>query len=93
MAPSGTEAIKAVTYGGEGSAGSIHILRVPTHIHHRKSLGYRWCFRCRKRRLFVQFTHVPDDPMSYYGAHYTVSCLSGHDDGDLFPGRYREWET
>jgi len=71
---------------------SLHVLRVPTHVHSRREYGERWCFYCRKRVMFTLTVHVPDDPMSYYGPHATVSCPAGHTDGDCFPGTYREWE-
>lgn len=71
---------------------ALHILRVPTHVISEKSLGERWCFYCRKRIEFVLRVHLPDDPMSYYGPHASIKCEQGHHDGDLFPGRTREWE-
>lgn len=50
-----------------------------------------WCFRCRKRRQFVRVVMVPNG-MSYYGPTVDIRCGScGLIDGDLFPGRYREW--
>ena len=52
----------------------------------------RWCFYCRKRVAFVRTIKRPVDPMSYYGPNATIKCERGHDDGDLFPGSYREWE-
>ncbi len=72
---------------------SIHIHRVPTRIVAAKPHGKeRWCFVCRKRTRFTITTHVPNDPMSYYGPHWTVECAWRHIDGDLFPGRFREWD-
>lgn len=71
----------------------IHILRIPTHVVSRRADGQpRWCFSCRKRVGFVRTVHMPDDPMSYYGPHAEIRCEHGHFDGDLFPGRTREWE-
>ena len=71
---------------------AIHILRVPTRIYSRKAHGKRrWCFVCRKRVPFTLTLHTPVDPMSYYGPHATIECEHGHTDGDLFPGRVREW--
>ena len=57
----------------------------------RDDLGERWCFRCRKRCPFTFTVSAPVEP-SNYGPSASVSCDRGHDDGDLFPGRYREWE-
>jgi hypothetical protein len=36
--------------------------------------------------------HAPDDPVSYYGPHASIECEHGHSDGDIFPGRIREWD-
>lgn len=63
----------------------------PMEEYSRKALGERWCFRCRRRRPFDRVVLVPTRP-SYYGPEVSVRCENGHDDGDLFPGRYREWE-
>jgi hypothetical protein len=71
---------------------SLHVLHVPTHVTSERSYGEHWCFYCRKWVEFTLRVHVPDDPMSYYGPHVSIKCERGHDDGDLFPGRYREWE-
>lgn len=68
----------------------IHVHRVPTHVYARTPAGERWCFVCRKRVPFTVTTHVPNDPMSYYGPHATVDCDAGHGNGDCFPGTYRE---
>jgi hypothetical protein len=52
----------------------------------------RWCYHCRTRRTFHFVTRVPD-PSSYYGPTPSVECATcGTRDGDMFPGRYREWE-
>lgn len=72
---------------------NLHILRVPTRIHKvepYKSGEPRWCFVCRKRVPFTITKHVPIDPMSYYGPHWPVECPKGHNDGDCFPGTWRE---
>jgi hypothetical protein len=72
---------------------SLHIHRVPTHLVSSKPDGQpRWCFYCRKRVNFIREIHAPDDKMSYYGPHAVIRCDHGHHDGDLFPGRFREWE-
>lgn len=58
-----------------------------------EDLGERWCFVCRKRLEFVFQVHTPVDEMSYYGPSGSVRCKPrGHYDGDLFPGRFREWD-
>lgn len=58
----------------------------------RESLGERWCFRCRKRRDF-ELT-VEGEPMpTWYAPMPMVKCKTcGLLDGDLFPGRFREWD-
>lgn len=58
---------------------------------HSESLGFRWCFVCRKR---VEFTYEIKSEIqpSYYGPWPAVTCPLGHLDGDCGFGRYREWE-
>lgn len=52
----------------------------------------RWCFRCRARRRFNAVVHAPVDPMSYYGPTPSIRCATCDlVDGDLWPGRGREW--
>ena len=52
----------------------------------------RWCFCCRKHRAF-EFVVTAPVGESYYGPNPGVECATCHlRDGDLFPGRYREWE-
>lgn len=52
----------------------------------------RWCFRCRKRSLFEFVVDAPTE-ISYYGPNPRIECVGGHhEDGDMFPGRFREWE-
>lgn len=51
----------------------------------------RWCFHCRKRRVFERVVSVPAEP-SYYGPSIYIECAVCHtNDGDCFPGRYRVW--
>lgn len=50
----------------------------------------RWCFVCRARRAFERVVEVEVEP-SYYGPTISIRCERGHGDGDLFPGRWREW--
>lgn len=72
---------------------TLHILRVPTRVYSQQASGEpRWCFVCRKVVPFTLTITVPVDPMSYYGPTPTVACEHGHGDGDLFPGRFREWD-
>lgn len=70
---------------------TLHVHRVHTRVFAQRQDGLRWCFRCRKRVTFTRTVHVPTDPMSYYGPHTTIECERGHGNGDLFPGRWREW--
>lgn len=51
-----------------------------------------WCFVCRKRRDFVFVVRRADVEIDWYGPWPSVECSEGHSDGDLFPGRVREWE-
>jgi hypothetical protein len=58
----------------------------------RISEGIRWCFSCRKRVEFERIVKVPAG-ISYYGPSVEITCSAcGTIDGDLFPGRIREWE-
>ncbi|MGC5249641.1 hypothetical protein ACPXB3_22285 [Gordonia sp. DT219] len=58
----------------------------------RRPDGERWCFRCRARRVFQYVVDAPTEP-SYYGPNTRIECGTCHlTDGDLFPGRSREWE-
>lgn len=56
------------------------------------SAGIRWCFVCRKR---VEFTDrlMADVEPSYYGPQWVRTCPQGHEDGDCFPGTWREWRS
>ena len=59
---------------------------------HREDLGERWCFVCHKRREFAYIVTAPTEP-SYYGPNPEIKCLACESmDGDLFPGRSREWD-
>ena len=52
----------------------------------------RWCYHCRTRRPFDFVVRAPVGP-SWYDPNPGVECATCHlRDGDLFPGRYREWE-
>lgn len=71
----------------------VHINRPgATYVIRRKELGERWCFRCRERRNFI-YTLTAEVEPSYYDPNPDVKCgHCGKSDGDLFPGREREWE-
>lgn len=57
----------------------------------RRSIGLRWCFRCRRRVDFERVCMRPTGP-SYYGPSAHVECTNCKAlDGDLFPGWTREW--
>ncbi len=54
--------------------------------------GERWCFKCRARRTFTRANHFPA-PTSWHDPWTTIRCDTCNTvDGDLFPGRSREWE-
>lgn len=58
----------------------------------RTTEGVRWCFTCRRRVEFVRIVMVPDG-LSYYGPTVDIRCGECSSiDGDLFPGRCREWD-
>ena len=59
--------------------------------------GVHWCFTCRKRVQFWQILRKAsyEDILATYGfwTHSrSIECELGHLDGDLFPGRSREWD-
>jgi hypothetical protein len=61
-------------------------------VYRREDLDERWCFVCRKRRMF-EFTLSGETGESWYGPNPAVKCTTCHTtDGDLSPGRNREWE-
>ena len=73
---------------------NVTICYDPTEEIRRENNGEpRWCFRCRKVRVFEFIVRRPIDPESYYGPHWGIYCgTCGLNDGDLFPGRIREWD-
>lgn len=75
-----------------GARMSVYICRGPAMREvRRESEGERWCFRCHKRREFLFVVTAPVEP-SYYGPNAVVKCsVCDLIDGDLFPGRCREW--
>jgi hypothetical protein len=80
---------QTVTVGGE----RIHINFGPEMKEVvRRSEGEKWCFCCRARREFFYIVTAPVIP-SYYGPNADIQCgTCNTSDGDLFPGREREWE-
>lgn len=53
----------------------------------------RFCFVCRKKRAFEFVVLAPVDMLSYYGPTPKIECATCHTtDGDMFPGREREWQ-
>jgi len=82
-----------MSYYDLGDGDVVHINRSgPMRELHREELGERWCFKCRKRRGFAYIVTGEIEP-SYYGPSPAVKCNHcGISDGDLFPGREREWE-
>lgn len=58
----------------------------------REEEGIRWCFVCRKRVPFFFIVRRDDTEEDWYGPWPSVEDDKGHSDGDLFPGRRREWE-
>lgn len=63
-----------------------------THMkeHGRRSMGVKWCFRCRVRHEFFHVVMAPVG-LSYYGPHVEIHGVR-NDCSDLFPGWTREWE-
>jgi hypothetical protein len=79
---------------------TLHILWTePREEIWRKSDGERWCFICRKRRLFERVMNapiIPENPtiddLPWYGPRTWIECSHCHTtDGDCFPGTEREW--
>ena len=68
------------------------ICREEMHEVTRKPHGdQRWCFQCRDRVPFEFIVTAPVGP-SYYEPNPSIECgPRGHIDGDMFPGRWREW--
>ena len=58
----------------------------------RESIGEHWCFKCRERREFFRVVTGDAEP-GYYEPNPAIICgTCNTDDGDCFPGTYREWE-
>ncbi len=70
---------------------TLHILHTPMRRFVEHYDSERWCFVCRKRRVFIDVVSVPTDLDSYYPPSRHIECIKGHVDGDCFPGRTREW--
>jgi hypothetical protein len=77
---------------------TVHILHIPMEEVSRRPDGERWCFVCRKRRVFEFVVERPivtsiDDTGCWYGPTSQIECATCRTiDADLFPGRVREWE-
>ena len=72
----------------------VHVNHGPAMVEvvRRRDGQPRWCFKCRKRRDFLYIVTAPVEP-DWYGPHADVKCgTCDTSDGDLFPGRIREWE-
>ena len=78
--------------------GRVTICRGPEmHEVKRWDEGIHWCFVCRKRVQFWQIVKAPSMEdliawMGFYSHSRTIECERGHLNGDLFPGRWREWD-
>jgi hypothetical protein len=72
---------------------NVHIHRTPMRVVSYRPHGEpRWCFKCRTRRRFDYVVRDTIEP-SYYDPYRCIECgTCGQVDGDLFPGRSREWE-
>lgn len=71
----------------------VHINRGPAMVEvvNRRDGETRWCFACRQQRDFRYIVMAPAEP-DWYGPHADVKCgTCNTSDGDLFPGRQREW--
>lgn len=52
----------------------------------------RWCFHCRKTRVFNYVVIATIEP-SYYEPNVDIRCAHcSTSDSDLFPGNHRAWE-
>lgn len=71
---------------------TLHICRGPEleTVVDEPDGGVRWCFVCRKRIEFRFIVEAPKEP-SYWPPCSSIQCVNSHIDGDLFPGRAREW--
>ncbi len=71
---------------------TLHICWTEPHEEvSRRPDGVRYCFVCRKRCGFDLLVSAPVEP-SYYGPMTRIECtVCKTADGDVFPGRTREW--
>lgn len=72
----------------------VHINRGPAmrEVTRKPNGEARYCFKCRARREFLFIVTAPIVP-DYYGPIADIRCgTCDTSDGDLFPGREREWE-
>ncbi len=78
--------------------GNVTICHGPEMTEHKRwDEGVLWCFQCRKRVQFWQVLRVASiediiATMGFWTHDRTMECERGHVDGDLFPGRSREWD-
>lgn len=78
--------------------GNVIICRGPEMTEHKRwDEGVLWCFQCRKRVQFWQIVKVAsrediEATMGFWTHSRTIECERGHVNGDLFPGRWREWD-
>lgn len=82
-----------MSYYDLGDGDVVHINRSgPTEEIHNEDLGEKWCFVCRSRNRFIYSVTAEIEP-SYYAPNPHIKCSRcGAENGDLFPGRIREWE-
>lgn len=75
------------------SVGGVRICREPMEEVVNEPHGApRWCFKCRHVREFRYRVTQPTG-FSYYGPNPSIRCgTCGLTDGDMFPGRSREWD-
>ena len=63
----------------------IHIIPGPTKEIHRRAIGEKWCFGCRKHLPHDMVTLVDEEP-SYYDPVGVYECSRCKKDRTLFPG-------
>lgn len=72
---------------------SVHVCWTEPHeeVLRKPNGEERWCFTCRKRRVF-EFVVLAPIELSYYGPIRRIECtVCKTVDGDCFPGTEREW--
>lgn len=76
---------------------TIYVCGAPMTERKRWDEGVMWCFHCRKRVQFWQVLLVAskeaiEASMGFWTHTRRIECEHGHLNGDLFPGRWREWD-